>query len=81
MAAYEPGKKSGTNSFKSSGSRRLKDNSNTAPKMKRLSPSERKLNAKGAKGTMTSTKQGSGYKLTKKLKPAAMKTMVNPDLY
>lgn len=84
MAAYDPSKKTGTNSFKSSGSRRrksLQDDSNTAPNMKRLSPSEKSLNAKGKKGAMQPTKQGSGRKMTNKTKSYAKMTMKNPDLY
>ena len=81
QAAYDPQKKRGTNSFKSSGRRRLQDDSNTAPKMKRLSPSEKSLNAKGAKSSMRPTKQGSGRKMTNQTMASAKRTMRNPDLY
>lgn len=79
MAAYNPNKQRGTNSFTSSGSRRKKDDSNTAPNMKRLSPSERKINAKGAKGSMTPTKQGSGRNMTNKTMGAAKRSTRNQD--
>ena len=63
------------------GYKKTSDDSNTAPGMRRLSPSPNKLNAKGKRGKMTPPKQGSGQKLTKMTKPAAKKTRRQPELY
>jgi hypothetical protein len=81
MATYEPMKQRGVKTFKSSGSRRKKDESNTAPNMKRLSPSGSKTNATGKSGKMQPTKQGSGRNMTNRTVAAAKRSMINPDLH
>ncbi len=56
-------------------------NSNAHPDMPRLSPSEKKLNARGAKGKQYPTEKGSGHRMTGKIKGAAKKTRKQPSLY
>ena len=62
------------------GYRKTSDNSNTVD-MSRLSPSPKKLNAKGKKGNMQPTKQGSGQAMTNKTKGYAKMTMKQPSNY
>ena len=62
------------------GYRKTSDNSNTA-NMSRLSPSPKKLNAKGKKGKISPTKQGSGKPMTDKTKSYAKMTMKQPSNY
>lgn len=74
-------KKAPPKSSAKSGYKKTTATSDTAKGMSRLSPSPKKLNAKGAKGKMTSTMKGSGLPLTKKVKGASKKTRKQPSLY